>query len=744
MKKNFLLKLSVAALSLLAFLGLAATQANAQIVSTLYSFGSSTGDGINPYGGGLIKDVSGNLYGVTAYGGANNAGTVFELANTAGVYSEKVLYSFGTATGDGGNPACSLIMDASGNLFGTTTGGGANGSGTVFELVNSLGTWAEKVLYSFTSPTYSFGPDGANPYGALTMDASGNLFGTTFAGGPIGHGTVFELVNSAGTYTEKVLYSFTNAAGDGYGTLAGLVMDASGNLYGTTANGGVSFGTVFELVNSAGTYSERVLYSFTGAAGDGASPNGALVQDAAGNLYGTTANGGVSFGTVFELVNSAGTYAEKVIYTFTGGGGDGANPFSTLTQDASGNLYGMTSGGGASGNGTVFELSNTSGFWAESLLLIFGSSCEGSGTSNGAKPYYGNLLLDASGTVYGVTDLGGASNDGVVFSIARSATPSATTTTAVSSANPVGAGFPVSFSAAVSSASGYPTGNVVFSNPNGAVGVSGPLVCGVAAVSFADALTLGIGTNPVTAVYKPASTDSSSPSTATVSQTVTEPGVVLTSGSNTFNGNQTVNGSVAATSFSGNGSGLTNVNAASLSGSINLSQVNGLATALAGFVPLSWVGYASGVASLDATGRLPAAQLPLGTSGGGSPAILVATCTGAASSTKGSTFAFEGLGAIGNETCGNSVSASTAVGIPMTAAGTLSGLNVYPGAAGNSGTAVTFTVYEKPRRPAGPSAPARIRPPSAPSASTGAPAASRSMSHRAQTLPWATPSPSPA
>jgi uncharacterized repeat protein (TIGR03803 family) len=180
-------------------------------------------------------------------------------------------------------------MDASGNLYGTTFGGGASGCGTVFELVNSSGTYSEKVLYSFASSS----GDACSPQAGLIVDASGNLYGTTNHGGSKCYGTVFELANSSGTYTEKVLYSFTNSSGDGANTLAGLIMDASDNLYGTTYGGGAGgHGTAFELVNSSGTYSEKVLYSFTG--GDGSNPQAGLIKDSSGNLYGTTSYGGGS------------------------------------------------------------------------------------------------------------------------------------------------------------------------------------------------------------------------------------------------------------------------------------------------------------------------------------------------------------------------------------------------------------------------------------------------------------------
>jgi uncharacterized repeat protein (TIGR03803 family) len=189
------------------------------------------------------------------------------------------------------------------------------------------------------------------------MNSSGNLYGTTVDGGASGLGTVFELVNSSGSYTEKVLYSFRRTGGDGTNPEAGLVMDSSGNLYGTTYYGGASIGTVFELVNSSGTYTEKVLHSFTGGS-DGAQPQAGLVMDSSGNLYGTTSQSGASrHGTVFELVNSSGTYTEKVLHSFTGyPSNDGRGPKAGLIMDSSGNLYGTTSAGGTRRNGTVFEL----------------------------------------------------------------------------------------------------------------------------------------------------------------------------------------------------------------------------------------------------------------------------------------------------------------------------------------------------------------------------------------------------
>ncbi len=334
--------------------------------NVLYNFTGAPGDGDEPTAG-LVTDSSGNLYGTTGYGGsglcgATSCGTVYELVKSPSGYTEKVLYMFNGF--DGAFPLPGLIMDSSGNLYGTTNGGGANGYGTVFELVNSSGNYTEKVLYSFGSSA----ADGTYPVSSLVMDAAGDLFGTTsedggpFSCGLISCGTVFELVNSAGSYAEKVLYTFSES--DGANPLAGLIMDSSGNLYGTASNGGAyGLGTAFELTNTSGTYTEKVLHSFGGTPTDGAMPVASLLMDGSGNLFGTTKMGGSATlcdgqgcGTVFELFYSSGTYSEQVLHSF-GGVGDGESPAAPLVMDTGGNLYGTTEVGGSSLSlGTIFEI----------------------------------------------------------------------------------------------------------------------------------------------------------------------------------------------------------------------------------------------------------------------------------------------------------------------------------------------------------------------------------------------------
>jgi uncharacterized repeat protein (TIGR03803 family) len=395
-------KFVVSALSVVLGMMAGAVVLRGQSETVLYRFAGY--DGTNPYGG-LVADSSGNLYGTTPYGGDGicngmaGCGVVFELVNSSGTYTEKVLYRF-TGGDDGGWPYAGLIADSSGNLYGTAVYGGAYGNGTVFELVKSSGTYTEKTLYSFIG-----GDDGGYPLAGLIADSAGNLYGTTAGGGGNGKGTVFELVNSSGTYTEKVLYRFTGGD-DGGWPYAGLIADSTGNLYGTTTAGGAyRGGTVFELVNSSGTYTEKVLHSFSDTP-DGAGPTPVLIADSSGNLYGTTNNGGGlgGGGTVFELVNSSGTYTEKVLYRFgVYGTFDGAFPYAGLIADSSGNLYGTTRSDVNYGGGTVFELVNSSGTYTEKVLYSF------SGMPDGAVPYAG-LIADSSGNLYGTTAGGGYSN----------------------------------------------------------------------------------------------------------------------------------------------------------------------------------------------------------------------------------------------------------------------------------------------------------------------------------------------
>jgi uncharacterized repeat protein (TIGR03803 family) len=318
--------------------------------TVLHSFVGTPTDGQSPYAG-LVRDAAGNLYGTTLSGGASDFGTVFKLDTTG---TETVLHSFVGSPTDGQYTQGVLVRDSAGNLYGTTLNGGSSsncsgGCGTVFKL-DTTGT--ETVLHSFVgSPT-----DGANPFAGLLRDAAGNLYGTTAYGGnktayfcAFGCGTVFK-VDTTGA--ETVLHNFIGGRADGTTPTGGLVRDAAGNFYGTTRQGGsFSKGTVFKL-DTTGT--ETLLHSFTGHP-DGWEPEVGLVRDAAGNLYGTTYKGGASVkGMVFKV---DATGAETVLYSFHGGA-EGWLPEAGLIQDAAGNLYGTTTQGGTYGDGTVFKLSH--------------------------------------------------------------------------------------------------------------------------------------------------------------------------------------------------------------------------------------------------------------------------------------------------------------------------------------------------------------------------------------------------
>jgi uncharacterized repeat protein (TIGR03803 family) len=247
--------------------------------------------------------------------------------------TEQVLYSFGVGNSDGSKPLAGLVFDKAGNLYGTTYQGGYNGAGMVFELTpGENGTWTETVVYNFCSATNC--ADGKFPEAGLVFDTAGNLYGTTYWGGAgtcvYVCGTVFELTPANGTWTEKVLYSFcsANACTDGGGPQASLIFDSVGNLFGTTGGGGSTAqncgsygcGIVFELTpGTNGTWTENVLHTF-GTGNDGALPYAGLIFDNAGNLYGTTSQGGrqgcgYGCGTVFEMTpGSNGTWNEKVLY----------------------------------------------------------------------------------------------------------------------------------------------------------------------------------------------------------------------------------------------------------------------------------------------------------------------------------------------------------------------------------------------------------------------------------------------
>jgi uncharacterized repeat protein (TIGR03803 family) len=323
---------------------------------------SEKSSGLTP--NGLIFDAKKiNLYGTTQSGGANNRGTVFELSpNGGGTWKETVLCSFGATGSDGNAPQAGLVFDSFGNLYGTTESGGTDNQGVVFELSPlSGGTWTESVLYSFLAN----GSDGESPRSNLIFDANGSLYGTTHGGGSsLGQGTVFQLsLGGYGIWAEHVLHTFAiEHTSDASDPVGGLVIDKAGNLYGAAAAGGVhSNGAVYKLSPaSGGTWTETLVYSFngTGSNKDGISPDGGVVFDAKGNLFGTTFNGGTynSDGTIYELIPSGGSWTEKVLYDFDDHAmNDGFNPAGNLTLDAHANLYGVSTKGGTNSEGTAFK-----------------------------------------------------------------------------------------------------------------------------------------------------------------------------------------------------------------------------------------------------------------------------------------------------------------------------------------------------------------------------------------------------
>jgi uncharacterized repeat protein (TIGR03803 family) len=378
----------------------------------LYNFQGGR-DGLWP-SAALVADAAGNLYGVTAAGGlrggeGGGCGTVFELRRGKTGWVHKVLYRFPASATDGCRPLANLVFDATGGLYGTTYwGGDCNGlkCGTVFTLrPSSKGEWKETVLHRFAG-----GNDGEGPSSGLVLDAAGNLYGTTANGGgsstdcPPACGTVYELTSLAGSgWSEQILHSFSYSDG---ASPSGLTFDDPGNLYGTAGMGGAyDEGVAFELSpNSGGGWNESTIYNFGGFQ-DGACPDGPLTFHGP-NLYGATCFGGSGdYGTIFELKPGAKGWTHSVLYSFAGGK-DGRYPGSPVLLDHSGNLYGTTSGdqGCAKGDhfrcGNVFGLKKQSGGqWKLQVLHSF------TGGTSGSFP--SNLIFHGEGKLFGVTFTGG-------------------------------------------------------------------------------------------------------------------------------------------------------------------------------------------------------------------------------------------------------------------------------------------------------------------------------------------------
>jgi uncharacterized repeat protein (TIGR03803 family) len=401
MKKTRQVILATFAVSMFALVANAASYKE----TTLYNFhGQKDGNGPSSR---LLVDASGNFYGATLWGGGGcsgkGCGAIYELSPSASGWTEQIIYAFKNVP-DGENPE-NLLMDASGNIYGTTFAGGANGGGSVFELSPSTSGWTETILYSFTG--YA---DGGSPT-SLAFDSAGNLWGTAGSGGAYTWGAVFELSPGSSSWTESVIHSFTGGK-DG-GNPGGLTFDSAGNMYGITGDGGDTTscsggcGTVF-ILETGSSWTFGLLFTFHGPGG--ANPVGNLAFDAAGNLYGATRNGGHKYGVVFELTPTpVGSWNETLLHVFNNGT-DGAEPTGGLAFDSAGNLYGPANGTEAISPANMFRLTKSSaGGWIYAVVYTYPS--QNSGGAMTAPSY-----IDAAGNLYGTAG-GGTGGEGIVYEL---------------------------------------------------------------------------------------------------------------------------------------------------------------------------------------------------------------------------------------------------------------------------------------------------------------------------------------
>jgi uncharacterized repeat protein (TIGR03803 family) len=359
----------------------------------------------------LETDSAGNIYGTTVLGGEFGGGTVFQLRPTPNGWEHSVLYSF-TGGADGGEPYKGVTIDRQGNLYGTAVTGGSGGCeggcGVAYKLTKSGGMWNQTIIHAFTG-----GDDGSGPGARVTIDRSGTVYGMTPTGGANGVGTIYKIHPHAGSWDFQVIHAFTGGA-DGATGSAGRMLLLDGRLYGAATAGGLhGSGVVFELTppltaaGKSGEWGFRTLYSFHGQP-DGSFPYGALLS-ASGKIYGTTYYGGANnIGAVYELSpRSVGEWDGRVIYSFQTGS-DGNSPISNLVRDAAGNLYGTTSEGGL-GTGTIFKLTpGGGGQWTESVVHPFEGPPDGGFSYNG-------MVVDPFGNFYGATVHGGEDDDGCVY-----------------------------------------------------------------------------------------------------------------------------------------------------------------------------------------------------------------------------------------------------------------------------------------------------------------------------------------
>jgi uncharacterized repeat protein (TIGR03803 family) len=354
--------------------------------TTLHDFtGGSDGSPAGP----LASDGTGNVYGTTEAGGLGS-GTVYELSsNGMGGWNETVLYNFCSAPNcaDGADPGSYVIFDGTGNLYGTASQGGEYGYGVVFE-IGPATRWEETVLYSFANATETVGN--------LIMDSVGNFYGT--------NSMAAVKLSPSGGWNEQVIYQ-----GDVYGALA---IDALGNIFGIGSSD--SYWIVFELSpNGHGGWNSTVIHTFSDPK-KGDSPNSPLVSAGIGQLYGTTQSGGAyNSGTVYALIQGKkGKWSEKLRHSFKNNGNDGETPEAGVVLDSVGNIYGTTTEGGKrpyGHHGTVFLVGG--GTRSDALLWNFYGP-----PKDGQYPTT-NLILDSKGTLYGTTNTGGSSGYGVVFAV---------------------------------------------------------------------------------------------------------------------------------------------------------------------------------------------------------------------------------------------------------------------------------------------------------------------------------------
>jgi uncharacterized repeat protein (TIGR03803 family) len=381
---------------------------------TLHAFAGAPSDGSYPYGP-LMFDRSGNLFGTTLEGGSSTdptcselgCGTLFELQPKNSKWKESLLYSFTASTGYPG-PTGPIVFDSHGNLLGTQGEAGSPcGCGAAYELSRVSGVWTQIVLHTFTGGT----TDGAYPDSGLIGDKAGNFYGITVDGGSANSGTFFELSPSGdGGYTYSIVYQFASSNGeDAGGPYGPLSMDSHGNIYGTSESGGLyGYGAVFKLAPSETGWTESVIFNLTDDYGNYPQAYG-VVPDDAGNLYGTTTYGGpYAVGTVYELSPQPGFWNRAILYSFTGSD-DGAYPYG-LVIGPSGTLYGVSSSGGSYSWGNVYQVQSSGGIWTQSVLHQFTDGTDGS------RPF-ANLILDSQGNLYGLATGGGTYGFGTVFEV---------------------------------------------------------------------------------------------------------------------------------------------------------------------------------------------------------------------------------------------------------------------------------------------------------------------------------------